>query len=537
MQSLLALSLACRSTHYLYHNDTSSRVYLDGNQQMDAFYERLSSSLIKRPCPEQESDATSPSVDHRSMPPSKKLKREQVRHLNLHDIRYDHHCTSLQPSGSAFPAMVAMRKEVLSIERLNNTLSVCPNLETLHIRQSAIPLGSAAAVSIVASCPKLKALTVRSPNCDTSTLAGMLCSLQELRMLEVSSVKTCSCRGKAGQVHAAIELGLALRTHSSLRRVVFNSCKVLNADDGILLRVLGEEDQHMCPHKEAVLQRLLRQQWQRQDMKQSPHGPAWASLPQHGHRKSSTSIPTPLTPASKVGPPARLESIEFRRSPLHGRALLRYLRSAPAASLNHLFVGGCKQVRPGHLILATQDDCTQRGLVRSSKPLHLEIDGRLLSKEMLRALSHRIAVLRIFEPSEQQLRLVMHVINTGGLYRLTDLVVLPLEDDLPRWAPLSKETLRCSGLAGGGIESGDLRSLLEDQLTLVAHRQRIDLTVGDEAWHGMLQCREALRFWARVEMEEKQAESERAFGSSVQDDDDDKLDDDWSGSSGLDVWR
>lgn len=222
---------------------------------------------------------------------------------------------------------------------------------------------------------------------------------------------------------------------------------------------------------------------------------------------------------------------------------MRYLRSAPAASLNHLFIGGCKQVRPGHLILATQTNHGQHGIASSMNPLHLELDGRLLTKEMLRNLSHRITQLRVFEPTLDHLKVLVHVLKSGGLHRMSDLVILPRETDVPEWSPLSRDVADTAIEAEGPLlahttKTGELRRYMEYQLGLINRHAPVDLTIGDEAWHDMQQCKEELRFWAQVQLQEEEEEMMRASGLyGGQDKAGVPLTSaDWSGA-GIDVWR
>lgn len=527
MQSLISVACLSRRAQTLYANEASARVFLDGVHEMATFHRRLSPQAKRvrchhsAPCP---ADNIEPAVT----PPKKRLRAERIKEVSIYDMTYggDTELPDAPAPGDVMPS-IAMQRELISVTRLSNTLSVCPNLHALQVYQSSVALSPSAAYTISLRTPRLKSLTFRSPHCDAASLAGLVRRLDLLHTLDVSSVKTCPCRGHAGLVHGAIELGLALRTHPKLHRVVFNSCKVLGVDDGLLLRVLSGEDRYTCEHKEALRNRLREQHHQHYH-------------PDHHFDHHNLASPSLMSPE---GPSLRLRSIEFRRSPLHGRALLRYLRSAPAAQLNHLFIGGCKHVRPGHLILATQAVCPHSGLTSSTEPLQLEVDGRLLSKEMLRNLSHRITLLRVFEPADEHLKIIAHVLRSGGLDRLTEIVILPKEEDLPRWSPLSHNLASLLDdaeiPASSPPPTGDLRRYMQSQLALLGHRRPVDLTVGDEAWHAMQQCKLELRFWAQLQREEEQEEMLRA--SLSHDADDEHGEDkgtavDWSGG-GIDVWR
>ncbi|CAO1613886.1 unnamed protein product [Sympodiomycopsis kandeliae] len=510
--SLFALAAANRKANVLYRDNASARVRLDGVQELAGFQDRLTPRSKRSSCMSVNSQ------------PSKR-QRHQIREMEMYDLK---------PSDNRGYSDFDDMEHSNSPERatmIGKTLSVCPKLTTLRILQSSLPLSPIVAHAIAASVPHLQSLTFQSPHCDANSLAMLLRELGSLHTLDVSSVKTCSCRGSKGQTEGVVDFAVALSSHKRLRRVVFNSCKALGWDNGLLLRVLSGEEHQVCEqhrirlrHEHQVLE-LLKQY--RSAYRQIHHQPSsdqsqtQSQSPHHHHHHHNhhhkSSFPKQQHREGCDGKPVRgalrLKSIEFRRSPLHGRALMRYLRSEPASSLTHLFVGGCKQVRPGHLVLATQCPDHHHGICSSREALHLEVDGRLLSKELLRNLSHRITTLRIFEPSELQISLLVHVLRTGGLQRLANLIILPSEEDVARWSSLPADEVQAvSGprsTDGPLVIDGDLRADLERRLSELERCVEIDLTIGDEAWHAMQDSKEAMRYWAQMQKEEEEAEQRK----------------------------
>lgn len=159
----------------------------------------------------------------------------------------------------------------------------------------------------------------------------------------------------------------------------------------------------------------------------------------------------------------RLTSFEVRRCGVKGLALCDFLASPACEELQHLFIGGCKRVRASHLEVAPTsfargdrsksdygkkqplganlDPAPGKALpTGSTRPLELELDGRLLSTALLKRLGLRIVHLRIFEPAAVHLDLLIKALEKRRLPNLSELVVLPAEIDLDGWSEPSADT-------------------------------------------------------------------------------------------------
>lgn len=344
-------------------------------------------------------------------------------------------------------------------------ISVCPNLRELSTLQSVVPLDEHLARLMSLRTPRLRSLTFQSWQADTAATAILLRGLPNLEMLHVMSMKTCPCRGPKATREAALEVGLAIRNHPKLKKVVFNGCKALKVEKGLLMRVLAGLEH-------------------RKDCRNAGH--------HHGHHQGndsyqqvSSSTMEPDSPSTPVQAFTGLISLELRRCPLPGDCLLSYLVSPFASHLDHLFIGGCRKVHADDLKEATSSGSPSRagqaakkpvGIVASRRGLNLEIDGRLLSKELLENLDHRLTTLRIFEPNQRHLQILVAAISQKErLGRLESLTILPLETEVD-----------------GYVEpKGQFRQLLLDGF--VAGGKHVDLRIGDESWWQVKEWKQSMR--------------------------------------------
>lgn len=192
-----------------------------------------------------------------------------------------------------------------------------------------------------------------------------------------------------------------------------------------------------------------------------------------------------------------LESLELRRSPVPGKALATFLASPAAGSLQHLFLGGLKRVKATDLVPSASK---VPAFVTSTEALDLQLDGRLCSIALFKALGHRIVELRIFEPDFAQLLEALPL-----LPRLRNLIVCPRE----------------------GQDALTLAATLEQLGAVCAAR----VSVGDDEWRAIEE--------EKAEMKVYQAEAARAAAAA-----DDELDRQYDNAipgcytgGGIDVWR
>ncbi|PWN27343.1 hypothetical protein BDZ90DRAFT_176030 [Jaminaea rosea] len=308
-------------------------------------------------------------------------------------------------------------------------------LRTLLVHQSPFPLNATLAYAISEWAPRLTRLSFRAHCVDASSLGRLVETLIELEDLEVGSVKTCWCRGHEGRAEGAKDLAGAIAAAKGLKRLTMHSSNVLTVESGVFFDVLAGR------HKKS-------------------------SCPAHGDDG-----------AASTSDSSGLKSLELRRSPVPGRALARYLASPAAGSLQRLFIGGCKDVRAGHLAsaLAPHNAPERCAFTSSDGPLHLEVDGRLISSDVLAAIGHRIVFLRLYQPDAVHCKLVGEAAQKGQLSRCSHIVVVPSGDD----------------------EEEDVVGIRADWTSSLQGTD-VDVSVGDEAWRSMRRDLDERRAWAEA---------------------------------------
>ncbi|CAO1635401.1 unnamed protein product [Parajaminaea phylloscopi] len=505
---------------------------------------------------------------------AKRCRVERIRELTLYDVRpvyavqdassddsADEHMrddSQVSPPASptssfrspshhtpgASPVRAGLR-EGMPGNIIGVALSLLPNLETLVISQCPIPVNMAMAYAISVFTPRLRRLTLRSPHVDASALAMLVRNLAHLEELEVGSVKTCWCRGALGRQEGAKDLADALHRAASLKRIVFNSSAVTAVDGGLLFKLLAQTAQtYRCADSPIVAADHVWSANAAGGVSCSPDS-ARARRVAHNHGRGRPMGQTQRPDQEQAGGERSgvdamsfsPRSLELRRSGLHGNALVTFLASPSAARLRRLFIGGCKSVRPIHLakLMARRHGHSVTPFVLSREPLYLEIDGRLLTREVLLGLSHRIVYLRVFEPAPAHVSLIESCLADGALARCRHIVICPSQGETESTDARMQE---------GGDEDADEgpASSADDGDMFRQHRPRswrdiqsrlqqtlasrksspgeshTDVSIGDTAWWKMNREREEMRRWARdaaIAAASAAAEASTAVGNDI----------------------
>lgn len=333
-------------------------------------------------------------------------------------------------------------------------------LQSLTVLQTPLPFTLALAASLISSCPNLKHLTYRTPHLDASALALAICNLRELTSFDVSGVRSCWCRGAVGRTQGMMELASALSRARNLKRMVFTACKVFSVDNSALLFKLG---------------------------KASREGTAICS---HGHAQVGVDFGMSLS------------SLEIRRSPVSGKSLAFFLSSPSCQDLKHLFIGGCAKVGQSHLIQAFKSNL-------SSTPLDLEIDGYLVSNDLLKMIGSRLSNLRLFEPNLACLDFLTKALVDGTLSNLLRLTIIPSEDTISEWIcnqDLTQEQYSTS--LKSSTQSSRLDSLTITRfIKLLKERNPVaEVRIGDGPWMRMREAIADRKWWADQMLEQQNDE-------------------------------
>lgn len=432
-RQLPPLCLTSRFCYAAYFRPLESHLCLDGSAEASCFFHRHEQHARKvhfcshgHPITAGPSSSSGSSSASSSSEPPHPLSKLQT--LELYDVGL-----LLDDSHPFSPPYTATNNATACSypgHLIGATLSVAPpTLRNLIVHQSPLPLNATLAYVISAWAPHLAKLSFRAHCVDASSLGRLVETLKGLEELEVGSVKTCWCRGQTGRIEGAKDLAGALAAAPALKRLTLHSSNALAVGGGIFFDVLAGNGKEHC-HKSCA-----------------------------GNNGS----------ASSAAPTTQLTSLEIRRCPVRGSAIARYLSSPAAASLQRLFIGGCKGVRAGHLASALSP--APCAFITSRQPLSLELDGRLLSNELLTALAHRVVFLRLHDPEDKHCEMVRKAAQAGQLAKCGEIVVIPGDD-------ADEDQLRASW-------------------TSAVKGTRIDLTVGDEAWRSMRKDQEERAAWAQ----------------------------------------